>query len=147
MILMMAAAVTVGSALINGETGIKVLVTDTMQPLLAGSSPYVYAFLCMIALLILTNLINNGVAGAIMVPMSYMFASAIGANAVAITALISVVTNIGILLPCSSAYGAMLSSKQDCFEIKHMYLNCAGFILATILALLIVGIPLSSALM
>ncbi len=112
MMFMVAAATTIGIALSAPETGFTTMFTDIFTPMFDGRSPYFFTLAICIFTLILTNFVNNAVAGAIMIPVMFAFAPVVGANPLTVTAMVCVIANIGMILPCSCPAAAMLCSNE-----------------------------------
>ncbi|MFA0815449.1 MAG: TRAP transporter large permease subunit [Anaerofustis sp.] len=141
---MVSTAVVIETALSVGDTGFSATFINLFTPLLGGTSPYIFALLICIVTIILTNLINNAVAGAIMVPLMYSFSTVIGANPMMLVALIVFVSDVGLILPCSSPTGALLAGNKDWLNAKDIFFQSLIGILATIIAVAIIGIPLGN---
>lgn len=137
-------ALTMGTALANAETGFNATFIQWFMPVMSNTSPYIFTLLVCIATLILTNLINNIIAGAVMVPLMYAFANTIGANPVVITVFIVFCSGMGILLPSSSPFGALLIGNKDWVDTKDIFVYTMAGLAATILAIALIGIPLAN---
>ncbi len=141
---MVATAIVVSTALSAGETGFSKTFVNIFSLVFAGKGPYFFALVVSIATLILTNFINNAVAGAIMVPLMYSFAKAVGANPTMITALIIFTSNVGLLLPCASPVGALIAGKKDWLSTKDVVKQTLICILAMAIGVALIGIPLGN---
>ena len=97
-----------------------------------------------LATLLLTNLINNTVASAIMIPVMYPFAVQLGINPLMMTEVICFCANCGLLLPCASPAGAMLHGNKEWIGTKDVEKHSLLGILALALAAVFVGIPLGA---
>lgn len=144
LIFMVATATTMGGALSSADTGFTSTVTSLFAPILANASPYACAAVIAIATLALTNVINNTVAAAIMIPVMYPFATELGINPLMMTALICFCANCGLLLPCASPAGAMLHGNKEWVSTKEVELHSLLGILALALTAVVVGIPLGN---
>lgn len=144
MLFMVATAVTLGTALATGDTGFSTSIVNLFMPLFKGASPYVFAIFIVLATLVLTNIINNAVASAIMVPVMFSFASTTGVNPVMMTALICLTSDMGMLLPSASPYAAMLYSNKEWISTKSIFRYSMIGLAATFVAVAAVGIPLGN---
>ncbi len=140
MLFMVATAMTCSTALSNGDTGFITLFTNIFSPLFEGRSPYIFSLFICLFTLVLTNFINNSIAGALMVPVMYSFAQSVGANPLAITAIICFVSGIGIMLPCASPVGALLSGNEWVTQ-KDIFVYGSVAALAIMVSCAVVGIP------
>ena len=146
MLFMVATAITVGGALAIPATGFTATITSAFAPVLNHASPYVCAALIAIATMLLTNVINNSVASAIMVPVMYPFANSLGINPLMMTTIICFCANCGLLLPCASPAGAMMHGNKEWVSTKEVEKHALLGILAILLVTFAVGIPLGAAL-
>lgn len=144
MVFMVGTAIMMGGALSSADSGFTTTVLGVFTPLFEGKSPLVFTIVILLFTLALTNVINNAVAGAIMVPVMYSFASSIGANPVMITALICFVSDIGMLLPCASPSGAMMYSNKEWLNPKDIVAYSLFGIAAMAIAAIFVGIPVGT---
>ena len=144
MLFMVATATTIGGALSSADTGFTNSVIQLFSPVFSNASPYVFAIFACLATLALTNVINNTVAAAIMVPVMYPFASQLGVNPLMMTAMICFCANCGLLLPCASPAGAMLHGNKEWVTTKEVELHSLVGIAALALMVIVVGIPLGN---
>ncbi|MDO4275840.1 MAG: SLC13 family permease [Eubacteriales bacterium] len=142
LLFMVATATMIGGALSSADTGFTATVTSVFEPVLANASPYICAAVIAIATLALTNLINNTVASAIMIPVMYPFAASLGINPLMMTAVVCFCANCGLLLPCASPAGAMLHGNKEWVSTKEAEIHSLLGIAALALAAVLVGIPL-----
>jgi di/tricarboxylate transporter len=144
MVFMVGTAITMGGALSSAGTGFTTSLMNLFTPVFAGKSPVVFCIAICLITLVLTNIINNAVAGAIMVPVMYSFASQIGANPLMLTALICFVSDIGLMLPCASPSGAMLYSNKEWLATKDVVKYSLLGIIAMAITAICVGIPVGT---
>jgi len=142
--LMVSTAIVLGTALSVGNTGFNATFVNVFRPILGGTGPYVFSLLISIATIILTNIINNSVAGAIMVPLMYSFAPVVGANPLMLTAVIVFISNIGLVLPCASPRAALMAGQKEWLSPKDIFFQSSVGIVAAIVGVAIVGIPLGN---
>ena len=147
MLFMVSTAMTVGTALASDATGVRDAFASLLMPLFEGRSPYFFACVYAIAALVITNFINNAVVGAVMIPIMYTISSSVGVNPLAMTALIAVTSNIGLILPCASPLGALLNGNKDWISQKAIVGQSCVAILATAIATVAVGVPIANLLM
>ena len=141
MLFMVATATTIGGALSSADTGFTTSVIQLFSPVFSNASPYVFSIFACLATLALTNVINNTVAAAIMIPVMYPFASQMGVNPLMMTAMICFCANCGLLLPCASPAGAMLHGNKEWVSTKEVELHSLLGIAALALMVILVGIP------
>ena len=141
MLFMVATATTIGGALSSADTGFTNSVIQLFSPVFSNASPYVFSIFACLATLALTDVINNTVAAAIMIPVMYPFASQMGVNPLMMTAMICFCANCGLLLPCASPAGAMLHGNKEWVSTKEVELHSLLGIAALALMVILVGIP------
>ena len=142
--LMVSTAIVLGTALSSNGTGFNATFVNAFKPILGGTSPYVFTLLICIATILLTNVVNNAVAGAVMVPLMFSFAPIVGANPMLITGLIVFASNVGLCLPCASPSGALLAGQKEWLNTKEIMGQVSVGIVATIGAMAIIGIPIGN---
>ena len=144
LLFMVATATMMGGALSAPDSGFTATITGMFAPVLSNASPFACAAVIALATLLLTNLINNTVASAIMIPVMYPFAVQLGINPLMMTAVICFCANCGLLLPCASPAGAMLHGNKEWIGTKDVEKHSLLGILALALAAVFVGIPLGA---
>ena len=98
---------------INDPTqGVRGFLAQTLGAALSGLHPIVYLVVIMTIALVLTNLINNVVVSAILVPISYTLSVSAGLDPVAVVAVFLLFIDYAILLPSASPAGAMMWSSE-----------------------------------
>ncbi|MCD8362076.1 MAG: hypothetical protein LUC98_03775 [Lachnospiraceae bacterium] len=144
MLFMVATATTIGGALASADSGFTTTIMSIFQPIFANSGAFMFAAVIVIATLLLTNVINNSVASAIMVPVMYPFAQTVGVNPLMMAALICFSANCGLLLPCASPAGAMLHGNKEWVSTKEAVLHSLVGIGAIAVVAICIGIPLGT---
>lgn len=141
---LVAMAMVVSGALTQKGTGIKELITQGLNPILGGQSPFVFALILLVFSMLITNVANNGVMGVILCPIIYTFAQQNGTNPIAITTAVIFALHIAILTPAASPYAAILIGNKEWVDQKDV-VKYGSVILITMLALfLLVGMPLAN---
>ncbi len=143
-IFMVATAVIVGSSLASGDTGFVGSIMALFAPILSGVNPYVFSAFILIISLLLTNVINNAIAGAVMVPVMYGYAVAVGANPLVIAALMCLATDMGMLLPCACPNAALMHGNKEWLTTKDIMVYSLLSLLAVVITILVIGIPLGN---
>jgi len=141
LLFMVATATVMGGALSNADSGFTATLTGLFGPVLQNASAYGCAVIIASVTLALTNVINNTVAAAIMVPVMYPFAIALGINPLMMTAMICFCANCGLLLPCASPAGAMLHGNKEWVSTKEAEIFSLLGIAALLITVVAVGIP------
>lgn len=141
LLFMVATATVMGGALSNADSGFTATLTGLFGPVLRNASAYGCAVVVASVTLALTNVINNTVAAAIMIPVMFPFAIALGINPLMMTAMICFCANCGLLLPCASPAGAMLHGNKEWVSTKEAEIFSLLGIAALLITVVAVGIP------
>lgn len=112
-IMMFGTALTLASVINSEASGVTAFLKNILTPILSNSTPFVYVMLLMLCALVLTNLINNVVVSAILMPLSWTFSTTMGVNPIAIAALFTSFVDYAFILPSSSPNGALLYSNKE----------------------------------
>lgn len=144
LLFMVATATVMGGALSSQDSGFTATLTALFAPVLSNASAYGFAVLIAITTLLLTNVINNTVAAAIMVPVMYPFTAALGINPLMMTAMICFCANCGLLLPCASPAGAMLHGNKEWISTKDAEIFSLLGMAALFITVALVGIPVGT---
>ena len=141
-ILMFGTALTLASVVNSDASGIILWIKELLGPMLTNLSPLAYVAVLMLVAMVLTNLINNVVVSAILMPISWTFSTALGVNPIAIAALFTAFVDYAIILPSSSPVGALLYSNEEWIKPKTIMLyGAVSFALFYIVSVFI-GWPL-----
>lgn len=106
-----------------------------LQPVLAGRSPMIFIFLVMLLAVILTNLANNMVVGAALIPVIYAIGSVSGVNIMAAVAVLIIVINLAFITPAASPGAAMIFANEwvrakDIYKIAFVFVAVAFLVTA-----------------
>ncbi len=143
-IFMLAAAFTLSSAVTAEGIGISDALQHFISPLLSGNNVFIFIGSLLFIALILTNLINNVVVSAIMVPIACKVAMTTGiVNPIILTSLFILVIDLGFVLPSSSVGGAMLHGNPDWLPKRDILIYGTIIVFATAIVCLFVGYPLA----
>lgn len=142
MICLLAAVGPLGTALMHPEANITPTVLQTLQPLLAGQSPFVmYALITLLAVL-LTQFMNNTVLLVALTPMLCQLATLIGASPKIITALLIFGLSAAMATPGASSRAGLVFGNSEWITTKDAYSQGILSAFCIIIALLIAGLPL-----
>lgn len=146
LIIMVGTALTIGPALSSEGTGIRELFASVLTPLCNGQGAYIFTLVLVVGILIGTNFINNAVMGAIFIPIVAVVYGDLGINPIAVVALISFASNVGMLLPSSSPLGAILNANKEWISQKQIIVQSVWCIAATAITVAIC-IPVANIIM
>jgi Di- and tricarboxylate transporters len=129
----------------NPDSGITPYVTHLITPLLGGIGKYGYIVMFMLITLVLTNIVNNMIVGAIFMPIQYAICMSLGINPIVMVALFIFVVDYAFFLPSSSPVGALIHASNDGWiPNDRIYKYGTLFLLCEALLVVIVGYPLGN---
>ena len=145
-IFMFGTALMLSQTINSPDAGVAAFLKGVISANMAGVGGFAFVVIyCLIAAAV-TNVINNAVVGAILIPISFTLCQAFGVNPVALCACMILFADFGILLPSSSPTGALLHNNEGWIPRSTVF-KYGGFMLAVmILAAFVVGWPLSNVL-
>lgn len=143
-LLLLAAALTIASAITHESTGVSSWLANIITPLVSGRNPlFLLAFLCLIGA-VLTNLSNNVATAAILVPIAYIIGESCGANTVALTICIMNSCNIGLITPPASAPASLLHGDAEWIGGKTAFVDGCLWTVSNYILILVLMYPLIS---
>lgn len=142
-IMMFGTALVLCACINSKDAGVSAWLQSMLLPVFGGMSPFVFVATYLILCIIITNFINNAVVGAIMIPVSYSIAVALGINPVALCACIIVFVDYGLLLPSASPSGSMLYSNGNWIPRNLLWKYCIISIVLYVAVSLFIGWPLA----
>lgn len=120
-VVLIACALTLGSALTSKDTGIAAWLGSTVSSLLAGQSIAMVMIIMIAAVVVLTNAINNGVVATIMLPLGVTIITAMGGNPTLFAMFVVVLSLQGIVMPSGSIVGALLHGNSKWLKPSMIY--------------------------
>ena len=143
-IFMFGTALTIAGYINKPDTGIGSFLGSAIGGAIGGFGPIIFVIAYLLIATLTTNVINNAIVGAIMVPISYTLCLNVGVNPIALTACIICFSDFGILLPSSSPLGALIHNNSGWIPKKIIY-SYGGFLLGVmVLFAFVVGWPLAN---
>lgn len=143
-LLMFGTAVTISACLNNPAAGVGLYIKGLLTPLFTGLGVYGFLMLFFGIAILLTNLINNTVVSALMLPVAYGFCMELGINPVAFTACFIMFVDYAFLLPSSSPCGALMHSNSDWLPKKFLYTYGSIALIITFAISILVGWPVAN---
>jgi len=126
------------------DSGVSAWLKMMLGPVFTNMGAFGFILCYFLLAIAITNLINNAVVAAIMIPISFSLSTAIGLNPLAVCACIILFADFGVLLPSGSPTGAMLHNSSGWIPQNILYKYCFLAIGLYILVSLVVGWPLSN---
>ncbi len=144
LIFLVMAAVYVAGALCTEETGVTTFIYDLLQPLFGGHSEAIFALLCIVSGVILTNFGNNNAMGVILMPVIHAFTVGSTFNPLVMVTLATMIVFVALLTPIASPHAALLHGNKEWILTKDVYLYGTIMTVWSILIAFVVGYPLAS---
>ena len=144
LIFMLSAVFLFSGQINNPNSGITLFFSQALTPILATLGKWGYIIAFMLITLIGTNIVNNMVIGAIMMPLQYSMCISLGINPLVIVAMFIFVVDLAFFLPSSSPLGAMVHSNGGWIPKKNIYQWGALFLIAETLLVILVGYPIGN---
>ncbi|MED9781304.1 MAG: SLC13 family permease [Peptococcaceae bacterium] len=141
---MLGTAMVISPMITSESTGISVLLTNILNPLVEGRSAAVFMAIMIVFGIILTNCINNIVCCTLLIPISVTFLSLNGGNPAVLVSLFCMALTQGVAMPAGSAVGAMLHGQTEWLTSTMVYKY--AFVMEVVLAVVmsIIGIPIGN---
>lgn len=143
-VLLVAMAMVISTALTADATGISPFLLQTLNPLLGNHSPMVLTAIMAIFCILITQVANNAVMGVLLMPIMYTFAMQNGTNPTAVAAIMVYTLHMAFITPAASPYAAVLFGNKDWLEGKDITKYGTIVMLSMLALYLVVGIPLAN---
>lgn len=141
---LVASAMVVSMALTAPDTGIKEFIVTMLNPLLGGRTVLIFSIILIVFSILITNIAANAVMGIILMPIIFIFAINLGANPIALAAVVTLSLHVAILTPAASPVAAILHGNSDWVKAKDVYQYCGIVVGFTLLLYTIIGLPLAN---
>ncbi len=112
MIIFLAGILALGGAIGAADTGIPDYLRTTMEPALSGLSEYVFVFVLLLGLIVLTSVISNLVSLTIFMPIGLTLSSTLGIGSpLAVGMVIAIGLSLAYLLPSGTPTNAIVAGS------------------------------------
>lgn len=125
----------------SDETGISEFIMKILSPLLNNKSTLSFFIIVVLSTVLLSNIILQSIAGAILLPVFYAFALSLGIEPLALTTLLVFACHFGLLSPASSPMAALMHGNAEWISSKDIYKYGFLSILSSIFICCFFGIP------
>lgn len=134
-------AMAISAAMTAPTTGITEFLKTSLDPILGGHSPHMFAFILVAFCVSITQFANNGVMGVLLMPVIKVFSEQSGGNFEAIAVLTIFALHIALLTPAASPYAAVLYGNKDWVSQNEVFKYGLIICIMTILMYALIGIP------
>lgn len=145
-LIMFGTALTLASVINSPDSGVIIWINELIGPALGNMTPFTFVMALMLISMILTNLINNVVVSAIIMPMCWGLCTQFGINPLVVAALFTAFVDYAIVLPSSSPIGALLYGNSAWIKPGNIiFWGVVSFALFYVVSVFL-GYPIASAL-
>lgn len=142
MILLFAATMPVSAAMSSEDTGVVKFIVEMLEPIFNHFSGLTFCIAFIIVAGILTQIAHNLVLAALLTPVMYQFSIQLGGDPLLMTVLFAFAIAVAIATPGGSAPGALIYTNTEWIDIKDAYKYGCMAAGISILASLLIGLPL-----
>ncbi len=115
------AIATVPSAFASEATGVRTLLLGILQPIAAQTNSLTILVFALVVTVLLTNFINNSVAGVLMITICATMATALpDMNLVLVICIVMFACEFGLLTPMASGSAACLCAQTEWVAVRDM---------------------------
>ena len=143
-IILTAAVVPIGNAMMAEDAGISAWLSVTLGTLFSGMSVVIFSLLSFGLALILTNFANNGMTAVIFLPLIIQFSSMFGMSTNAMAVLLIFTVHVALVTPAACPMSALMFANKEWIEPKYIIKIGVPLLVWTLIAILAVGLPVSS---
>jgi len=140
---MVAAAVSIASALTNPATGVVEMMILVFQPVLGGHTPIMFFIVMLLIGIFVTSFASSMVIGIALMPVLVAFGLDSGANLSAVAATTVLLLHYSIILPSASVFAAMLWSNEEWITGKDVFKYGAVIVVVAVAVAIAIIMPLS----
>ncbi len=137
-------ALAISSAIVSEGTGISILLSQLVKPLLDGRSAFLTMAILVALSIIITNCINNIVTLTILTPIAFSYLQAANGNPIIIVALFVLCCLQGVVMPAGSVCGALLHGNTSWLKSQMVYRYAILGEIVVMIVVVLVGIPMAS---
>ncbi len=137
-----AMAVVIAGVLSNPATGLTAFLTELFSPLLTSASGYVSMLLILLFGMGITQVANNAVMAAVLMPVIGVFCEQTGMSFAGAATFMTFAMHVAILSPAASPYAAMLYANKDWMDKDAVLKSGLRIFFTCLVVYAVVGIPL-----
>lgn len=146
MIFMFGTATALSGALNSEETGIIAFFNGLLAPVFGNMNPIIFVAIFLLIGLIATNVLNNSVVSAVMIPIAYTLCSMFNMNSLALTAMFTIIVTYGLFFPSGSPAGAAIYDNDGWITRRRIYSWVGIYLAICYVVMVVVGYPISNVL-
>lgn len=139
--ILIAIAVGITSYLTAPETGITPFLLETFTPFTEAFSPIGSIIFVLVFALGITQVANNGVMGAVLMPIVAIFAQTAGVNYAALATLLVFAMHTAMLTPGASPFAAMLYANTEWVDKGTVFKYGLMVLVMSLIVYSVIGIP------
>lgn len=139
---MVMAAFTLAGAVTSKDTGVVPFINATIAPFFADKGQFFLVAISIILASVLTNIINNAVVAAIVMPVCCNIAVSLGFSPEIIAVLLVGACMVGVALPTGSPIGAMMFGNKEWIPGQNALIQGLFAVAIHDVMLILVGYPI-----
>lgn len=143
--LLVVLAIFFSGNLLADATGIKPWLIQLLMPIFGNFGPVFFIVFLLIIGILLTNIANNAIVGAIFVQILTAMAPSLGIeNPAPMAIILTMVMFLAVLTPAASPYAAVLHANKEWVSMNDILKYGSLMLLVSLIVFVIVGLPLAN---
>jgi len=142
-VIMVAAAIGIGGALMNPATGAREMMIQVFNPVLGGHTPITFFIAMLLVGIVVTSFASSMVIGIAFMPILVAFGVHASANLPAVAATFTLLLHYSIILPSASVFAAMIWSNAEWITGKEVFKYGAFIVVAATVVAITIIMPIS----
>ena len=143
--LMLSLVMFYSTSLLDEQTGIQAWLVNTLVPIFSGYSSIVFILAIIVTGILITNIANNAVTGAILMQIIVAVAPSLGiTNMVPLAMIVTLAMFLAVLTPAASPYAAVMHTNKDWLTSNDITKYGLVMMLIAFLVYVLVGLPFAN---
>ena len=143
-VLLVVLAIALANNLMHPDTGIRDMITLAFEPVLGGQGAAGFSILTMVTATLITQVTNNVIVGALLLPVIYIFGVPIGIDIAALFALVIFMIHLAMLLPAATAYTPLLWGNREWVSVKDIMKYGIPVTIVSLILYVVIGVPVAN---
>ena len=140
MVMIMGFVIPFATLFTSEETGIKEMMIQVMQPILAGHSPMMFVVLTLFIATILTNVAHNMVVGAVFTTLIFTIGTDMGLEIAPIVAVLAMCCNLALATPAAAPTTALTFANDKWCKSSDIYKYGTATVLLSFVFTMVAGL-------
>lgn len=140
-IFLVSVVMPLSNVITSEKTGISAFFVKILSPVLSDKNSVVFFVIVVFSTVVLSNIILQSIAGAVLLPVFYSFSISLGIAPLALTTLLVFSCHFGLLSPASSPMAALMHGNTEWISSTDIYKYGVLSIISSTIICCIFGIP------